>query len=118
MDHHCPWINNCVGFKNHKYFILCILYSVTAVNFASAVHFIGKAPEDFFAPIEAVSLAIDVIYGLFSFVLTLFVSFHAYLVLTARTTLEFRERMWKTGGNASIYDRGRYENVCQVLGKD
>ena len=26
MDHHCPIVNNCIGHKNHKFFILTILY--------------------------------------------------------------------------------------------
>ncbi|KAL5022274.1 hypothetical protein ScPMuIL_001429 [Solemya velum] len=42
MDHHCPWVNNCIGETNQKYFVLFTLYI-----FAISCHAVYLAIEHF-----------------------------------------------------------------------
>ena len=31
MDHHCPWINNCVGYRNHGHYLRFLFYVIAAM---------------------------------------------------------------------------------------
>merc|ERR1719201_3292511 len=123
MDHHCPWIMNCVGFGNHKFFFLLVVYAVADIVFifftmAESVQqsVIEETPSnERFLLVFGTTLC--VIMGL---LILLFLSFHTWLLLHGMTTIEFCEKNLSGGPNArsrSIsYDHGLYMNLKAVLG--
>ncbi|XVF08117.1 hypothetical protein REPUB_Repub06bG0198100 [Reevesia pubescens] len=129
MDHHCIWINNCVGHANYKEFFIFVVYAAIACIY-SLVLLVGSLTNDSQNDEQQSADSFRTAYvisGLLlvplSVALSVLLGWHIYLILQNKTTIEYHEGVRATwlaekGGNVykHPYDLGAYENLTTVLG--
>ncbi|XP_049817083.1 palmitoyltransferase ZDHHC15B isoform X2 [Aethina tumida] len=123
MDHHCPWINNCVSFTNYKYFVLFLGYALLYclyVSLTSLPYFISFWRGELQGVSRFHILFLFFVAIMFGVSLMSLFSYHCYLVSENRTTLEaFHPPNFRgVGPDKYGFHIGRYNNFQEVFGDD
>ncbi|CDJ59257.1 zinc finger DHHC domain-containing protein, putative [Eimeria maxima] len=123
MDHHCPWLANCVGWGNHKYFMLLLFYGaltclfVAATMLESVIRVVNEPKADF---VELFLLLLGSSLDILIFaVIFLFGLFHLYLLAKGMTTIEFCEKRFKRAHDqppSNMWNLGFWRNFNEVFG--